>query len=414
VSDVRIVVTGIGIVSPIGLTAASTWDALVKGKSGIAQITAFDPTDFETTIAAEVNDFEPENYMDRKEARRADRFSQLALAATQEAVIQAGLEQEEPLGNRTSSLIASGVGGIITLSEQFGILHEKGPKRVSPFLIPAMLIDMAAANVSMKFGARGPSFATVSACASGADAIGSGYDLIKRGEIDIALCGGTEAPVCPIALAGFNSVGALSKNNENPEGASRPFDAQRDGFIIGEGASVLVIEKLSHALARGATPLVELVGYGASSDASHITQPAPFGEGGARAMRQAIKSANLNPVNVDYINAHGTSTAMNDKFETDAIKGVFGEGAYAVAISSTKSMTGHLLGAAGAIESAICAMSIMNGCIPPTINLENPDPECDLDYTPNKAHPAPVNVAMTNSLGFGGHNATLVFQRYQA
>ncbi len=413
-SDIRVVVTGIGIVSPIGLTAASTWDALVNGRSGVALITAFDPTDFETQIAAEVGDFDPENYMDRKEARRADRFSQLALAAAIEAIAQAGLEQDEPLGNRTSSLIASGVGGIITLSEQFSVLHEKGPKRISPFLIPAMLIDMAAANVSMKFGARGPSFATVSACASGADAIGSGYELIKRGEIDIAICGGTEAPICPIAVAGFNSVGALSKNNDNPQAASRPFDAKRDGFIIGEGASVLVIEELGHALARGATPLVELVGYGATSDASHITQPAPFGEGGARAMSQAIASANLKPTDVNYINAHGTSTAMNDKAETDAIKGVFGDNANKVAISSTKSMTGHLLGAAGAIESAICSLSIINGCIPPTINLENPDPECNLDYTPNKAKHTQVSVAMTNSLGFGGHNASLVFQRYDA
>jgi 3-oxoacyl-[acyl-carrier-protein] synthase II len=414
VSDVRVVVTGIGIVSPLGLTVASTWDSLLKGRSGIARIAAFDPTEFETQIAAEVSDFDPENYMDRKEARRADRFSQLALAAAAEAITQAGLDQEEPLGNRTSSLIASGVGGIITLSEQFDVLHDKGPKRISPFLIPAMLIDMAAANVSMKYGARGPSFATVSACASGADAIGSGYELIKRGDIDVALCGGTEAPVCPIALAGFNSVGALSKNNDDPEGASRPFDAKRDGFIIGEGASVLVIENLEHALARGATPLVELVGYGASSDASHITQPAPLGEGGGRAMQQAIDNANLKPSDVDYINAHGTSTAMNDKFETDAIKGVFGEGARAVAISSTKSMTGHLLGAAGAIESAICAMSIMNGIVPPTTNYANPDPECDLDYTPNEAREMTVDVAMTNSLGFGGHNASLVFQRYQA
>ncbi len=413
-SDVRVVVTGIGIVSPLGLTVASTWDSLLKGRSGIARIAAFDPTEFETQIAAEVSDFDPENYMDRKEARRADRFSQLALAAAAEAITQAGLDQEEPLGNRTSSLIASGVGGIITLSEQFDVLHDKGPKRISPFLIPAMLIDMAAANVSMKYGARGPSFATVSACASGADAIGSGYELIKRGDIDVALCGGTEAPVCPIALAGFNSVGALSKNNDDPEGASRPFDAKRDGFIIGEGASVLVIENLEHALARGATPLVELVGYGASSDASHITQPAPLGEGGGRAMQQAIDNANLKPSDVDYINAHGTSTAMNDKFETDAIKGVFGEGARAVAISSTKSMTGHLLGAAGAIESAICAMSIMNGIVPPTTNYANPDPECDLDYTPNEAREMTVDVAMTNSLGFGGHNASLVFQRYQA
>ena len=412
-SEHRVVVTGIGIVSPIGLTVASTWNSLINGRSGIGRIAAFDPTESETQIAAEISNFDPENYMDRKEARRADRFSQLAIAAAEEAVAQAGLRQEEPLGNRTSSLIASGVGGIITLSEQFDVLHDKGPKRISPFLIPAMLIDMAAANVSMKYGARGPSFATVSACASGADAIGSGYELIKRGDIDVAFCGGTEAPICPIALAGFNSVGALSKNNSDPEGASRPFDAKRDGFIIGEGASVLVIESLEHALARGATPLVELVGYGASSDASHITQPAPLGEGGGRAMRQAIESANLKPADVDYINAHGTSTPMNDKFETDAIKGVFGEDAHAVAVSSTKSMTGHLLGAAGAIEAAICSLSIMNGIIPPTTNYANPDPECNLDYTPNQARKMTVDVAMTNSLGFGGHNASLVFQRYQ-
>ena len=413
-SNVRVVVTGIGIIGPIGLTAESTWDALINGRSGVRRITAFDPTDFETQIAAEVCDFDPENYMNRKEARRADRFSQLAVAATREAIAQAGLESEEPLGDRTSSLIASGVGGIITLSEQFEVLKEKGPRRISPFLVPMMLIDMAAANVSIMFGARGPSFATVSACASGSDAIGGGYDLIRRGEIDVALCGGSEAPVCPIAMAGFNSAGALSRNNDNPQGASRPFDAQRDGFIIGEGASVLVIERLEHALDRGAAPLVELVGYGISSDASHITQPAPLGEGGARAMRQAIHSANLKPEDVDYINAHGTSTAMNDKAETDAIKAVFGEDAYKTVISSTKSMTGHLLGAAGAIESAICAMVIQNGCVPPTINLENPDPECDLDYTPNAARHTPVRVAMTNSLGFGGHNSSLVFQRYEA
>ena len=413
-AEARIVVTGIGVVSPIGLTADATWESLMAGRSGVGRISAFDSEGFETTIAAEIPDFDPTNYMDRKEARRADRFSQFALAAARQALGQADLLREEPLGERVSSLIASGVGGIITLSEQYDVLREKGPKRISPFLVPMMLIDMAGGNVSITFGARGPSFATVSACASGADAIGSGMDLIRKGVIDVAICGGSEAPICPIAVAGFNSAGALSRNNEVPEAASRPFDAQRDGFIIGEGGAVLVIERLEHALERGATPIVEISGYGVTSDASHITQPAPFGEGGARAMRQAIAGAGLKPEDVDYINAHGTSTPINDKAETDAVKSVFGEDAHKVAISSSKSMTGHLLGAAGAIEAAICALAIERGCIPPTINLNNPDPECDLDYTPHNARMTKVDVAMTNSLGFGGHNTSLLFQRFEA
>ena len=413
-TEARIVVTGIGVVSPIGLTADATWQSLVAGRSGVGRISAFDAEGFETTIAAEIPDFDPTNYMERKEARRADRFSQFALAAAKEALGQAGLLQEEPLGDRVSSLIASGVGGIITLSEQYEVLREKGPKRISPFLVPMMLIDMAGGNVSITYGARGPSFATVSACASGADAIGNGMDLIRKGVIDVAICGGSEAPICPIAVAGFNSAGALSRNNEFPEAASRPFDAQRDGFIIGEGSAVLIIERLEHALERGARPIVELSGYGVTSDASHITQPAPFGEGGARAMRQAIAGAGLKAEDVDYINAHGTSTAINDKAETDAIKTVFGDDAYKVAVSSSKSMTGHLLGAAGALEAAICVLSIERGCIPPTINLTNPDPECDLDYTPHNARMTKVDVAMTNSLGFGGHNTALLFQRFEA
>ena len=413
-TEARIVVTGIGVVSPIGLTTDATWQSLVAGRSGVGRISAFDAEGFETTIAAEIPDFDPTNYMERKEARRADRFSQFALAAAKEALGQAGLLQEEPLGDRVSSLIASGVGGIITLSEQYDVLREKGPKRISPFLIPMMLIDMAGGNVSITYGARGPSFATVSACASGADALGNGMDLIRKGVIDVAICGGSEAPICPIAVAGFNSAGALSRNNEFPEAASRPFDAQRDGFIIGEGSAVLIIERLEHALERGARPIVELSGYGVTSDASHITQPAPFGEGGARAMRQAIAGAGLKAEDVDYINAHGTSTAINDKAETDAIKTVFGDDAYKVAVSSSKSMTGHLLGAAGALEAAICVLSIERGCIPPTINLTNPDPECDLDYTPHNARMTKVDVAMTNSLGFGGHNTALLFQRFEA
>ena len=413
-AEERIVVTGIGVVSPLGLTADATWESLLAGRSGVSRISAFDPEGFETTIAAEIADFDPTNYMDRKEARRADRFSQFALAAAREALGQAELLREEPLGDRVSSLIASGVGGIITLSEQYDVLRERGPKRISPFLVPMMLVDMAGGNVSITYGARGPSFATVSACASGADAIGMGMDLIRKGEIDVAICGGAEAPICPIAVAGFNSAGALSRNNETPEAASRPFDALRDGFIIGEGAAVLIVERLEHALARGARPIAELSGYGVTSDASHITQPAPFGEGGARAMRQAIAGAGLKPEDVDYINAHGTSTPINDKAETDAVKSVWGEDANKVAISSSKSMTGHLLGAAGAIESAICVMAIERGAIPPTINLTNPDPECDLDYTPHNARMTKVDVAMTNSLGFGGHNTSLLFQRYDA
>ena len=413
-TEARIVVTGIGVVSPIGLTADATWQSLVAGRSGVGRISAFDAEGFETQIAAEIPDFDPTNYMERKEARRADRFSQFALAAAKEALGQAGLLQEEPLGDRVSSLIASGVGGIITLSDQYDVLREKGPKRISPFLIPMMLIDMAGGNVSITYGARGPSFATVSACASGADAIGNGMELIRKGVIDVAICGGSEAPICPIAVAGFNSAGALSRNNEVPEAASRPFDAQRDGFIIGEGSAVLIIEQLEHALERGARPIVELSGYGVTSDASHITQPAPFGEGGARAMRQAIAGAGLKAEDVDYINAHGTSTAINDKAETDAIKTVFSDDAYKVAVSSSKSMTGHLLGAAGALEAAICVLSIERGCIPPTINLTNPDPECDLDYTPHNARMTKVDVAMTNSLGFGGHNTALLFQRFEA
>ena len=413
-STVRVVVTGVGMISPLGLDTKETWQALVAGKSGVGPITTFDATDFATQMAAEVKEFDPTNYLDRKEARRVDRFTQFALVATQQATSQARLTINGALAERTAVVVGSGVGGILTLSEQFGALQEKGPGRVSPFLMPMMLIDMAAGQVSIMLGAKGPNYSMVTACASGSDAIGEGFELIRRGEADVAVCGGSEAPICPIGVAGFNSCSALSRRNHDPQGACRPFDAQRDGFVMGEGAAMLVLERLEHALGRGAEPLVELTGYGATSDAFHVTHPADFGEGGARAMHLALRKAHLHPSDVDYINAHGTSTPLNDKCETQAIKSVFGEEAHKLPISSTKSMTGHLLGAAGALEAAVCVQAIRESVVPPTINLEYPDPDCDLNYTPWTSRRGPVNVALSNALGFGGHNSTLVFQRFES
>ena len=406
----RVVVTGIGIVSPVGLTRETTWKNLLGGESGIDYIGSFDPEGLETTIAAEVKGFDPTEYVGRKEARRMDRFAQLAVAATLEAVEHAKLTVDSDNAERVSVMIASGIGGIITLEEQIGVLNERGASRISPFLVPMMLPDMASGQVSMLLGAKGPNFATVSACSSGADAIGQAFELVGSGVVDIALTGGAEAAICPIGVAGFNSCKALSKRNHEPQKASRPFDADRDGFVLGEGAATLVVETVESAKDRGVEPIAELVGYGATADAHHITQPAPEGEGGARAMKIALKDATLKPSEIDYINAHGTSTPLNDKYETMAMKSVFGEDAYKIPISSTKSMTGHLLGAGGALEAAICVMSIANGAVPPTINLEVPDPDCDLDYTPHVPRRGRVKSAMSNSFGFGGHNASLVFQ----
>ena len=406
----RVVVTGIGIVSPVGLTRETTWKNLLGGESGIDYIGSFDPEGLETTIAAEVKGFDPTDYVGRKEARRMDRFAQLAVAATLEAVEHARLTVDADNAERVSVMIASGIGGIITLEEQIGVLNERGASRISPFLVPMMLPDMASGQVSMLLGAKGPNFATVSACSSGADAIGQAFELVGSGVVDIALTGGAEAAICPIGVAGFNSCKALSKRNHEPQKASRPFDADRDGFVLGEGAATLVIETLESAEDRSVEPIAELVGYGATADAYHITQPAPEGEGGARAMKIALKDATLKPSEIDYINAHGTSTPLNDKYETMAMKSVFGPDAYKIPISSTKSMTGHLLGAGGALEAAICVMSIGNGIVPPTINLEVPDPDCDLDYTPHVPRRGRVKSAMSNSFGFGGHNASLVFQ----
>jgi len=401
------------MITPLGVDTKSSWKSLLQGKSGIAPIVAFDTEGFATTIAGESPDFDPTTYVDRKQARRLDRFAQMAVGATAQAMEQAGLDLQDGSvdATRVGSVIGSGIGGIITLSEQWAVLHEKGPDRVNPFLVPMMLADMAPGQVSILYGAKGPNYCTVTACASGADSIGIAAAMIRRGEIDIALAGGTEAPICPIAVAGFNACMALSKRNDDPEGASRPFDAGRDGFVMGEGAGVLVIESEESMLRRGATPLAELAGYGASSDAFHVTQPSPGGEGGARAMINALAEAEMEPSDISYVNAHGTSTPMNDRLETEVLKAVFGDEAYKIKISSTKSMTGHLLGAAGGVEAAISVLAVAESAIPPTINLENPDPDCDLDYTAHHAQKGIVNAAMSNNLGFGGHNASLIFKR---
>ena len=408
----RVVVTGIGLVTPIGLNSESTWNSLVEGRSGIDYISLFDAEGYESRIAGEVDNFDASAALGRKEAKRLDRFSQFACVAALEALEHANLNMEKEDADRVGVLIGSGVGGIITISDQHKILLKRGPKRVSPFLVPMMLGDMASGQVSMMIGAKGPNFSTVSACATGADSIGEALEMIRRGRADVVIAGGTEAAICEIGVAGFNSCMALSTRNEDPQGASRPFDSDRDGFVLGEGAGLLVLESLEHAEQRGANILAEMSGYGASSDAHHVTQPHPDGEGAARAMKWAIEDAGITPDKVDYINAHGTSTPLNDKYETIAMKRMYGDHAYNLAISSTKSMTGHLLGAAGAIEAAFTVLAIKNDIVPPTINIENPDPECDLNYIPNTAKKQPVNVAMSNSLGFGGHNASLVFERF--
>jgi len=409
----RVVVTGIGLVTPVGSDRKSTWDGLLAGRSGIDYISLFDSEGYTSRIAAEVNGFDAADLLGRKVAKRLDRFSQFAAVASLEALEDAGIDMAIEDPDRVGVLIGSGVGGIITITEQYNVLLEKGPKRVSPFLVPMMLGDMASGQVSMMIGAKGPNFSTVSACATGADSIGEALEMIRRGRADVVIAGGTEAAICEIGVAGFNSCMALSTRNDDPQGASRPFDSERDGFVLGEGAGVLILESIEHAEKRGANVLAELAGYGASSDSHHVTQPHPEGEGAARAMKWALDDAKLQPEDVIYINAHGTSTPMNDKFETIAMKRMFGDHAYNLSISSTKSMTGHLLGAAGGIEAAFSVLAVNEGAIPPTINLENPDPDCDLNYTPNKAVKQEVEVAMSNVFGFGGHNASLVFKSFQ-
>ena len=407
----RVFVTGIGIISPLGLDSASTWKNLVEGQSGIDFITAFDAEGFDTRFAGEVKGFDPESYLERKEARRMDRFAQFAAVAAKEACRQAHLTPAAGDAYRVGVIIGSGIGGINTLSQQMEVLSQRGPRRVSPFLIPMMLADMASAQVSMVTGSMGANYCLVSSCSSGADALGQGWEMIRRGQEDVMLAGGSEAPINPIAVAGFNSMRALSRLNENPQGASRPFDVTRDGFVMAEGATVLVLESQQSAEQRGVTPLAELRGYAATSDAHHLTEPAPAGESAAKAITLAMQSGGIEPSQVDYLNAHGTSTPLNDRQETKAIKLALGEDAYRVALSSTKSMTGHLLGAGGALEAAICVFAMMDGIVPPTRNLTNPDPECDLDYTPNQARSQRIDVAMSNSFGFGGHNSVLVFAK---
>ena len=407
----EVVVTGMGMVSPVGNNINESWNNLINGNSGIDYIKSFDADALETKIAGEIKNFDPIGIIGKKESRRMDRFSQLAMAASLEALESADLSIDSSNENRISVMITSGIGGIITLSEQMIVMQERGPSRISPFLVPMMLPDMASGQVSMSIGAKGPNFAVVSACASGGDSIGVASEFIKSGRADIVLAGGSEAAVCPIGIAGFNACHALSKNNDDPKGASRPFDVNRDGFVLGEGAAILVLESKESAESRNANILATLSGYGSSADANHITQPAPGGEGGVRAMNEAIKIADISPDQIDYINAHGTSTPLNDKFETMGMKTVFGDHAEKVSISSTKSMTGHLLGASGAIEAAISVKALNSDMIPPTINLNDPDPDCDLNYTANKSINKEINYVMSNSFGFGGHNCSLVFSK---
>jgi len=407
----RVVITGMGAITPLGHDLPSTWEGIVAGRSGVAPITKFDTTGYRTTIAAEVKGFKATDHFPAKEARRTDEFVQYALVASREAVRDAGLPLGDDIGERTAVIIGSGIGGIGTVTQQTLTLAERGPSRVSPFLIPMILPDSAAGLVAIEFGLKGPNMAITSACATGANAIGEAFEMIRRGAADIALCGGTEAGVVPISVAGFSVMGALSERNDDPERASRPFDRGRDGFVIGEGAAILVLEELEHALARGATIRAELAGYGATDDAYHIVAPEENGAGAIACMRRALACAGLAPEQIDYINAHGTSTPLNDITETRAIKAVFGDHARRLAVSSTKSMTGHLLGAAGALEAALSVKALQDQCIPPTINLADPDPECDLDYVPQMARTAALGAVLSNSFGFGGHNACLIFRR---
>lgn len=409
----RVVVTGMGVISPVGTGLNKFWDSLVKGKSGIDKITRFDTSDLPSRIAGEVRDFNPEAYIEKKELKRLDRFTQFAISATKMALEDADLDLSTVDKTRIGVILGSGIGGNATWEEQHSILLSKGPKRVSPFFIPMMIVNMASGQVSMAFGLKGPNFTVVTACASGTNAIGEAFRTLQRGDADIIISGGTEAPITMLSLAGFSSMKALSSRNDEPSLASRPFDRERDGFVMGEGAGILVMESLDSALKRNAKIYGEVVGYGSTADAYHLTQPSPEGEGASRAMEAAISDAGISPSDVDYINAHGTSTLLNDKFETKAIKNTFGEHAYKLAVSSTKSMTGHLLGAAGAVEIVATLLSVYNDEIPPTINYENPDPECDLDYVPNRAVKRTVNIALSNSMGFGGHNACIIVKKFK-
>jgi len=407
--DRRVVVTGMGAITPVGNDVVETWESLTHGRGGIGRITRFDPAPYESKIAGEVKDFDATKYMDRKDARRTDRFTQLAVGAAAQALEDSKLDiTKSP--DRAGVAIATGVGGLETLIEQVRIMEKRGPSRLSPFLVPMLMANAGAAQVSMQFGLQGPNVAHVSACASSAHSIGESAEMIRRGQADVMVAGGAEAAVLPLAIGAFSTMHAMSRRNDDPEHASRPFDKERDGFVLSEGSAVVVLEEREHALARGARIYGELVGYGATADAYHITAPSPEGEGNARAMKMALDQAGMRPEDIDYINAHGTSTQPNDREETAAIKSVFGAHAYQLLVSSTKSMTGHLLGAAGALEAIACLLALRDGCIPPTINYEHPDPALDLDFVPNTARAKRITSALSNSMGFGGHNASLIFR----
>ncbi|MEA4900161.1 beta-ketoacyl-ACP synthase II [Desulfitobacterium sp.] len=408
----RTVITGMGVISPVGNTVEDFWKSLTHGVSGIDFVTRFDVSDMPTKVAGEVKDFEPTNWLDKKESRHMDRFAQFAVVAAKMALDDSGLDLDQIDKKRAATVLGCGIGGVTTFEEQKEVMMAKGPGRVSPFFVPMLISNMAAGHVSIAFGLQGPSSTVVTACASATNAIGEAMRLIEQGEADIVVAGGTEAPLTPLAFAGFCSMKAMSTEKEDPKAASRPFDARRTGFVMGEGAGILILESLEHAQARKARIYAELAGYGSTADAYHITTPVPGGEGAARAMLKAIESAGVKPEDVDYINAHGTGTGANDSTETAAIKAVFGEYANQVAISSTKSMTGHLMGATGAIEAIASVLAIQNGIIPPTINYGEVDPACDLDYVPNQARARNVKVALSNTFGFGGHNATIVIKEY--
>lgn len=410
----RVVITGMGAITPLGIGVNAFWQGLLEGRSGIDWVTRIDVSDLPTKVAGEVKDFDPTEFIDHKEAKRMDRFTQFAVAATKMAVENAGVDFANLEKDRVGVVLGSGIGGMETLLEQIEVKREKGPGRVSPFFVPMMITNMAAGQIAISYGITGPNLTVVTACASGTNAVGEAFKMIQNGAADLIITGGTEAAITSMAFAGFCSMKAMSKVSDDPQKASRPFDKNRDGFVMGEGAGILLLESLESAQKRQATIYAEVLGYGATADAYHITAPAPGGVGAAKAMAVALKDAGIKPEDVDYINAHGTSTELNDKYETMAIKEVFQEHARKLAISSTKSMTGHLLGAAGGIEAIATALAIYHGVVPPTINYEEPDPECDLDYVPNQKRTMPVKYALSNSLGFGGHNATVLFGKYEA
>lgn len=409
----RVVVTGVGMLTPVGMDTETTWEGLINGKSGIGPLTFFEDKDFPTQIAGEIKGFEAAQYIELKEIKKMDRFIHLAIAASQMAMDDAGLKTTPENADRVGVMVGAGIGGLPAIERYYKAYLEKGYRKISPFMIPMLIINEASGQISIRFGAKGPNSAVVTACATGTHCIGDSFKMIQRGDADAMIAGGTESCICPIGMGGFCAMKALSTRNDEPQRASRPFDAQRDGFVMGEGAGVVILEELEFAQKRGARIYAEVIGYGLSGDAYHLTTPAPNGEGAARCLSMAVKDAGISPMDMGYINAHGTSTKYNDEYETMAVKTVFGDHAYKIPMSSTKSMTGHLLGAAGGVEAVITILAMERGVLPPTINLENPDPECDLDYIPNKARKAAVDVAMSNSFGFGGTNASLIFKKHR-